>query len=346
MVVNEPLYIDASVGEPSGLIVRAAMVLSATQQRAIKITKIRTQQAKPGLRHQHLCVVRALAQICGGELTGAKLNSTDLHFVPGPVTPGAYCFVVDKPGSASLVLQSILLPLVLAKGDSQVALEGGTHNAGAPCYDFIERGLIPVLRSMGAHIELSLERPGFVAGGEGRILLNVKGGSPLLGLDLIEAGELMFRRATALVCNLPGTIAIRELHAARDLLEWKNEECLPRVFGDCEEQGNVLILEMQFAKLCELISVVGERHLSAEEVGLRAGEAMRNYLAHGAPVGAALAEQLIMAFALAGQGQFRTGPLSPAAQASVELCRAFLPTTIELVETGGSTLLRFEKAAE
>jgi len=54
-----------------------------------------------------------------------------------------------------------------------VRLRGGTHNPMAPPFDFLERVFLPVLRRMGADVQLGLERHGFFPAGGGQVSASI-----------------------------------------------------------------------------------------------------------------------------------------------------------------------------
>ena len=239
------------------------------------------------------------------------------------------------------MFQTVLWPLVMSEGESELSFEGGTHNPMAPCFDFICEVFAPLVRRMGVELELSIERHGFMPAGGGRFTARVCGGSPLRGIDLLEGGEILRRRATALVSNLPGTIAIRELRRTRELLGWKNEECLPNVVSDSRGPGNVLTLLLEREALNEMVTVFGEVDITAEEVAARGAEMLEGYLAHGAPVGQHLADQLVIPMALAGEGSYATGPLSEHTRTNLDVVARFIDTPVAVSEEAGRTLLQF-----
>jgi len=82
--------IDGSFGEGGGQILRTSLTLSLITGRPFRITSIRRNRAKPGLRRQHLTAVRAAASISGAAVVGDSVNSTELTFQPGPVQAGEY----------------------------------------------------------------------------------------------------------------------------------------------------------------------------------------------------------------------------------------------------------------
>src|SRR5207237_4732951 len=101
--------------------------------------------------------------------------------------------------------------------------------------------------------------------------------------------------------------------------------------------GNVLTLAFESAHLIEIITGMGERGVRAEEVAERACAEAQQYLAHDAPVGEHLADQLLIPFALAGSGAYTTGPPSLHTTTNIEVIKKFLPVEIEAIELSGGT---------
>lgn len=339
--MDRVVEIDGSQGEGGGQVLRSSVSLAALHSRPLHIVKIRAGRARPGLKRQHLTCLRAVAQICDGKLEGDEPNSAEIRFTPGSVKAGEYHFSVGTAGSALLVFQTVIWPLLFAKGNSRVVFEGGTHNPMAPPFDFIERCFLPILRRMGAGVSLTLAKRGFMPAGGGRFVAEIEGDCSLAPIDILERGALLERRATALVANLPGTIAIRELSEIRNLLQWRHEECLPRVDLDADCAGNVLLLEVAHEEVSELVSYIGERELTAETVAARAAQSLQEYLAVDAPVGEHLADQLIIPFALAGKGSFRATTLSQHAQTNIDTVSVFSDTRITQDKDAQGVTLHF-----
>ena len=126
------LTIDGSQGEGGGQVLRSSLTLSLVTGRPLVVEKIRANRKEPGLMQQHLTAVKAVAQVSGAEVEGAALGSRRLVFRPGRVQAGDYAFRVGTAGSATLVLQTLLPALLVAEGESNLVLEGGTHNPLAP----------------------------------------------------------------------------------------------------------------------------------------------------------------------------------------------------------------------
>src|SRR4029077_2070442 len=95
------LELDGSFGEGGGQVLRTSLALSLITGKPFHLRHIRAGRAKPGLAAQHLMSVKAAAQIGKANLRGASLGSSELHFEPGPVTPGDYHFKIGTAGATS-----------------------------------------------------------------------------------------------------------------------------------------------------------------------------------------------------------------------------------------------------
>jgi RNA 3'-terminal phosphate cyclase (ATP) len=91
--------------------------------------------------------------------------------------------------------------------------------------------------------------------------------------------------------------------------------------------------------VCEIFTAFGERGVRAEAVAERAVQETREYLAHGAPVGPHLADQLVLPLAFAGAGAFRTGPLTLHALTNLDVVQRFLPVHAEVRPGAGNDVV-------
>jgi RNA 3'-terminal phosphate cyclase (ATP) len=340
-VTGDILTIDGSHGEGGGQILRTSLALALITGKPFRLINIRAGRAKPGLMRQHLTCVTSAAQVGNAQVAGASVGSSVIEFRPGAVTPRRFSFVIGTAGSTSLVLQTVLPALLTAPGNSVVSVEGGTHNTKAPPFDFLERVFVPLLNRMGAKVTVRLERYGFFPAGGGRVVMEVEGVERLSPLELMERGEIKGRKATALVSQLPGHVAQRELDVVRDKLGWRPEHTQVRGTRESYSPGNALLVEVESEHVTEMCSAIGEVGKSAEAVaGEAVGEA-RAYLASGAPVGVHLADQLMLPLALARGGCYRTQALTLHSRTNIETIGRFLDVKIGVEEVvGGNVVVR------
>lgn len=313
------------MGEGGGQIVRTSLALSLITGKPFRIENVRAGRDKPGLRQQHLTAVRAAATVGSARVDGARVGASEFTFHPGEIRPGEYRFDIGTAGSTTLVLQTVLPPLMLAGSGSKLTLTGGTHNAHAPPFDFLQRAFLPLIARMGPVIDLQLVRFGFYPPGGGELSVAIKPSAQLRPLEILSSGGVAGRSARAVCVKLPESVAQRELRVVGNVLGWDDRELCSEVSQNGLSAGNYLCLEFQREQVTEVVTSLGERGVPAEEVARRACEEALGYLAHEAPVGEHLADQLLLPLALAGGGAFQTGPLSLHTITNMEVIGKFLP---------------------
>ncbi len=317
------LTIDGSQGEGGGQILRSSLALAIVTGTPFQIEKIRAGREKPGLMRQHLTAVEAAARIGDAMVEGAGVGSRELTFVPRGIVAGEHHFAVGTAGSGTLVLQTILPPLLTASRRSHLVIEGGTHNPFAPPFDFLEKAFLPLVSRMGPQIAARLERAGFYPAGGGAFTVEVSPAARLERLDLIERGEIVHRAARARVSRLPISIAQRELAVVSGRLGWA-PELLHAEEIEARGPGNILTIEVGSAGVTEVFTGFGERGRRAEAVADQAVSDAERYLAAGVPVGECLADQLLLPMALAGAGSFVTLAPSRHTHTNADVIRQFL----------------------
>jgi RNA 3'-terminal phosphate cyclase (ATP) len=334
------IIIDGSEGEGGGQVVRNACALSLVTGKPFRITDVRGKRDKPGLMRQHVTAIEAACAIGGARCEGLTVGSGELAFTPGRVTPGEYRFAVGTAGSTALVLQTVLMPLVLADAPSRLVVEGGTHNLLAPPFEFIDRTFLPIINRMGPKVEARLVRHGFFPRGGGRIEVDITP-APLATIDGLERGVATGRSVTVLFGGLPPTIAERMLKTARKCLpDWPEQAFAIRELPVDQGPGIVLLLDAAFEQVTEVVSGFGKLGVTAERIATTAAARMAGYIASHAFAGPYLADQLLLPFALAGGGSFSTVKLSGHSRTAAEIIERFTGRRCEFqVREGESNLV-------
>lgn len=328
------LTIDGSEGEGGGQVLRSALALSAVTGTPFRIHKIRAGRQRGGLLRQHLTGLNAITAICGADVDGASLGSTEVVFTPRAVVPGEYKFAVGTAGSANLVLQTVLLPLALAKAPSKLVLEGGTHNPTSPPFHYLEAVYAPLLAKMGLGLGLTLERWGFYPAGGGRFVADITPVERLTGFELLERGDVRDVQLRAVVAGLPEHIGKRELAAACHLLGRERDDS--RVLSVAGGPGNAMWIKVVCEHATELFTAFGEKRVSADQVADRCAKEAKAWLAADVPVAEHTADQLLLPLALAGRGSFRTVAPSLHTITHRDLIQRFLDVPITIAEDGAA----------
>ncbi|MBC3301628.1 RNA 3'-terminal phosphate cyclase [Pseudomonas sp. SWRI18] len=331
---QDVIELDGAIG--GGQVLRSGLSLSMVTGRTLSIKNIRARRSRPGLMRQHLTAVLAAAQVCGAKVHGAQLGSQALVFAPGPIQGDDYRFAIGTAGSCTLVLQTVLPALLRAPTASRVTICGGTHNPLAPPVDFLQRAWLPLLRGMGARIELNLNRYGFVPAGGGELEAFIQP-SVLSPLQLVQRGNLLESRAITLNAGLPAQVSERQFKRVRQRLPFDAAQCLPVEIDPLQGPGNVLMLEYVHAHVTEVFSAFGLANLRAETVADQAIDQAVAWQGADTAVGEHLADQLLLPMALAGGGRFTTSRMSEHLHSNMRVIQRFLPVVIDshVREEGG-----------
>jgi RNA 3'-terminal phosphate cyclase (ATP) len=307
MMNRRMLEIDGAYGEGGGQILRSSLTLAMVTGQPVQLTDIRANRSNPGLRPQHLTAVRAAAALCDAEVEGQTLGSEMLTFVPQhPAQPGTYLFDVNdaspsgSAGAVALILQTVLLPLALASGPSEVSLLGGTAVPMSPPVMYIDRIYLPTLFEMGLRAKLLHRLWGFVQGGGGEVEVQVKGEARLHGYDLSERGSLIRVEGLAFAAKLPSHIPQRMTNRARALLNDAGiENRIVPEHVPSPGLGTGLFLTALYEHTQAGFLSLGRRGLSSEDVAEIGCRALMEHHRTGAACDPYLADQLVLPFVLA-----------------------------------------------
>jgi RNA 3'-terminal phosphate cyclase (ATP) len=308
---RRPLEIDGSHGEGGGQILRTALSVAALTGRTVIFENIRARRRQPGLAAQHLTSVRAAAAICAARLEGDALGGQALLFAPQRTAQsGRYSFDVaaaregGSAGAASLVLQTVLLPLAFATTESNVVVEGGTHNPMSPPFDYLRDVWLKALVTMGVRAEIALERWGWYPVGQGRLRALIAAPPRktfrLKAFNLLERGALLRVEGRAAAANLPSHIPERMALRARTLLTPLGVDVrinAERVEAACPGAGIFLTAIYEHASAG--FSALGRPGRRSEEVAEEAALSLAAYHAANAALDAQLGDQILLPAALA-----------------------------------------------
>jgi RNA 3'-terminal phosphate cyclase (ATP) len=340
------LEVDGSRGEGGGQVLRTALALAAIRGEPLRIRNIRARRPKPGLRAQHLAAAQALAEICQADLEGAELGSTELTFRPGPVRPGTYRWEIGTAGATTLVLQTVVYPLLLAGDESRLSISGGTHNPMAPPVPYLEAVWLPAVRALGIHVELRLRRAGYFPRGGGLLEAGISPWTRRPEAPICWERRRAVKRVAARIhaTRMPR----RAVEAARSRLEGLLRRLQPLLPQGCptevslrEDPGPhpgslVLVLSAQDPIPAGFVGFPEPRRMDAA-AGEAVGQA-ETFLRSPAAVDPHLADQLVLPLALLarrGPGATFTTPVATRhLRTQAELVEELLGVPVRLEEEG------------
>jgi RNA 3'-terminal phosphate cyclase (ATP) len=304
------ITIDGAHGEGGGQVLRTSLALAVITGKPLHLYNVRAGRAKPGLAAQHLTSVRAAAAICGAELEGDSLNSQSLMFRPThPPQAGEYQLDVTEAreagsaGATTLVLQTVLLPLALAGGESRIILRGGTHAPFSPPFPYLRHVYLPTLWKMGLRADAELNRYGWYPAGGGQMTVKVKsrGTRSIAPITLIERGKLRKVWGIAAVSNLPSHIAQRMTNRAVNVLTNNGLAAhIEAAHVEATGPGVGIFIFAEYEHSVAGFTAYGRQGLPSEQVADIACDDLLAYHHHNeAAIDSHLADQLVLPAVLA-----------------------------------------------
>jgi len=306
LVTGRIIVIDGSQGEGGGQILRTSIGLSAAMGIPVRITTIRAGRQRPGLRPQHLAAVRAAAAVCDGQVEGAELGSREVTFIPGRPQAGRFRFDIGTAGSATLVLQTIIPALLLADGNSDVTVTGGTHNPLAPCFEYLRDVYAVLASAANAQIYLEMIKAGFYPSGGGEVRMQLQGlGEPdaIMPFQLTNRGKLRhIEGRSAASYSLAAHIIDRQSQQALGrLAKAEHRGSIEQAVWETFSPGTVLFLRAVFGKTIAGFFALGARAKTAEQVADECVDDLLAFIESSAAIDAHAADQLLTIAALCPQ---------------------------------------------
>jgi len=167
------IKIDGSYGEGGGQILRTALFLSLLTSSPFEIFNIRSTRKRPGLKRQHLTIIRALKMLTTSTIYGDTLGSKELEFIPGRIIGGNLELDVETAGSIPLVLQTLIPVLIFAQKPSRLVIYGGTDVPGGMTIDYLRYVFLPYLNRFAESISVKVKRRGYYPRGNGKVRVDV-----------------------------------------------------------------------------------------------------------------------------------------------------------------------------
>lgn len=322
------IEVDGSYGEGGGQIVRTAVALSSVTGSPVRIKNIRKGRINPGLSHQHLRAIEALAKITDARMSGVLVGSVEITFEPSSIRGGNYRIDIGTAGSITLLLQCLLPAMVHAEEKSTLEIRGGTDVAWSPTIDYMRQVALPAFSRFGVHCVLTCEKRGYYPRGGGVAKVEVHPGK--LKTANLTAEKLRCVYGITHCSNLPEHVADRQGKSASQVLEdagFRVEMDMEVVKGPSTGSGITLWAGYKGG------SALGMRGVSAQVVGSRAANELLIELDSDASVDVHLGDQLIPYLVFAG-GSYTVREISRHARTNIWTARHFVDVDVSVIENG------------
>lgn len=291
------IEIDGSHGEGGGQILRLALLMSLATGKPFHMTRIRAARRQPGLKAQHVHVLKALGPLTGSNFGTPDVGQTDVEFQPGAIRGGSCSADIGTAGSITLWLQTILPLCLLAREQSFVRVAGGTDVEFSPTLDYLRHVSLP-MAGLAASADLTVERRGFFPQGGGRVKLVVEplaaDPPPLAWTEESEVREIRIHSVAAEglhdrdVAERQARAAVQELAPIRAKIARLPE------YVDAPSLGSSVTVVAELGSGARLgASALGAPGKRAETVGREAATRLVEEITTGAPVDRHAGDQLV-----------------------------------------------------
>jgi len=331
------IEIDGAQGSGGGAVLRVASALSAVTGKPIHVFNVRKGRPQPGLKAQHLEGLKAVAELCNGELKGAELGSEEIHFHPGKIQGKELEINVGTAGSVGLLFQSLKLPASMAEKETKINISGGaSFGKWAPPLLTSKSTLLPVLEKMGYKAEIRIERHGFFPVGGSRVEIDVFPCKKLKCLVLNRLEKITHIGGISIASKHleRARVAERQARATEGFLKSKGLE--PRIkdmYVEADCPGSGIVLWATDGKTILGGDCIGEIRKRAEDVGKSAAHSLFDAIQSGATVDEKLSDQLLVFMAMAkGKSRIVAPRLTNHAKTNIWAIKKFLDVEFKIKE--------------
>ncbi|MBI4167408.1 MAG: RNA 3'-terminal phosphate cyclase [Candidatus Aenigmarchaeota archaeon] len=321
------IIIDGSQGEGGGQVLRTATSLAVVLGKPCKITRIRANRPKPGLKEQHMQGLLALADLCNGRVENAFIGSGEIEFYPGDSFEKEIEINIKTAGAVTLVLQSLAIAAAFTENDVRIKINGGaTNTAWSPPIDYTRNVFFPLLGKMGYEAAMEIIRRGFYPKGGAEVECVFKPAKNLGNLQIEKCGDVKIINGLSLCANLPKSVAERQKKSAEIILDGAGYETeIQTEAVDSSSPGSALVLYAECENSIIGADALGEIKKSSENVGKEAAEKMISRLKSGFSLDPHAADQVIPYIALGkGESVITTQEITQHTLTNINICEKLL----------------------
>lgn len=335
MEKNNLLKIDGSMGEGGGAIIRLGASYSCLYNQPIKILNIRSNRPKPGLRLQHLLGLKSLTDLTQSYLSETQVGTEELTFIPsGMINDKSLTINIKTAASLGLLLQPIQIAALGLKRSNKISLGlngGGTFGKWAPSIDYLINVTYNFFKLAGLNIDVGILRHGFYPKGGAQVKCSIsKQTQSIAPIQLNQLGNVESIKGRIIITShLKGKNNIVERiknTISKELKSINREIDVQHEWVDSYSPGVGLHLfaHSDTGAIISSGTILGDRNISSEKLGLIASRELIKYVEKDIPVDNYLSDQLIPLMAYAkGHSSIKVLEITEHARTNLELIKSF-----------------------
>ncbi|MEN3044155.1 MAG: RNA 3'-terminal phosphate cyclase [Candidatus Hydrothermales bacterium] len=305
------INIDGSYKEGGGQILRISIFLSLLTNKPFYIYNIRKGRPNPGLKNQHLHILKCIKEISESKVEGDRLNSLEVRFFPGKVKGGKVKIDFQTAGSIPLFLQTIFPVSLLSINPIYLELVGGTDVPGGPVFDYFRYFVLDIFDNLLKEKYFSVLKRGYYPKGGGIVKIKLHGKLDRINLEFGN-GELV---------KIKGFLSGSKLLEDRKVLERMKDAFCKKVksindnfefelnYEDSPSPGcSFLVIGIFKGRRKLAADILGKRGTPAEALGEELADKFVLFLKRGDSPDPHLADHLVPFFALYGGEVYQREP--------------------------------------
>ena len=318
--------VDGFQGEGGGQILRTALAFSVIRRAPVRVVNIRAGREVPGLKRQHISVLRVLAAVFGGALSGDAEGSMEVDFTPGLAKLQSYQTDMGTAASITLVLQAVVPAVALGGSGLELELTGGTDVPWSPTFDYFRDVVVRGYSAIGIEAGVAATRRGYYPKGGGRVTVKISPCRSITPLELDFSPTVTKARLASRSGLLPKRVAERQAEAASGILEKAGigVEGVEVTEEAANSPGTSILLSSVGPAHFIGSDAIGARGKPAEKVGAEAAERFLHAVESGGCMDSNLADMLLPLLSLArGPSKVRIPEVSPHLESGLRLAEQF-----------------------
>ena len=356
MKTEKIIEIDGSFGEGGGAILRVATAFSYLYKVPIKIKNIRANRSNPGLRTQHLLGLRVISDLTKSVLSDCKVGTTELAFTPNSKREfNPYIHMnINTAASLGLLLQPIQIASLGIKGTEKIEIYlsgGGTFGKWAPSLNYLQEVTYKVLSRYGSKIDLEIQKHGFYPKGGAKVTCTIFPSKvPLTPINLTELGNVNLIKGEIVITNQlkrsRDNVGTRIRNSIQQQIRRKLKIETDIKFHWVESTSPGVGLSLwSYSDTGAIIStgtILGERNIRSEDLGIKAANEIIKYITNGNPVDDYLSDQLIPLMAyIKKPSKIKVHRLTNHTKTNLELIKLFTQRDYRITEEKNSTIVEY-----
>ncbi|CAH1254611.1 RCL1 [Branchiostoma lanceolatum] len=207
---------------------RQRLVLATLSNRPVKIKKIRSKDANPGVQDFEASFIRLLDRITNGSRIEVNETGTTVYYQPGLLHGGKIEHDCNEQRAIGYYLEALICLAPFTKEPLHATLRGVTNDQVDVSVDYLKATCLPLLQQFGliANLDLKITKRGAAPEGGGEVIFTCPNPRKLRPVKTTDFGKIKRIRGWAFATRVSPQTANRIVESARGVLN----RCLTDIY--------------------------------------------------------------------------------------------------------------------